>query len=211
MIQDRSNLAELSPAQRAALRYAEVAARSREADAGDRLSLVLQRRMPIRSSRRRNAMETVRSYARVVLHFHPDRYGLRPITVAESLLADGRYRNQFETGLSGGSRTAFAGGSRDRWERDLFGGAYHRPGILAEERPKYRVLELIRAPAREGWRAETPGSGTPQRSAHLPPVAVWAVLAQARRLRSRGLNGCCSPPSRSPTKRFPPQTLFCQS
>src|SRR3712207_7188489 len=48
-------------------------------------------------------------------------------TVAEGLLADGVYRTQFETGLSGGSTTAFAGGERDEWERRLFGGAYHRP------------------------------------------------------------------------------------
>jgi hypothetical protein len=91
-------------------------------------------------------MLTVRSHARVVVHFHPDRFGLKPMTVAESLLEDGRYRNQFETGLSSGSRTAFAGGSRDRWERDLFGGAYHGSGVLADERPKYGSLELIRHP-----------------------------------------------------------------
>src|SRR5262249_49203254 len=81
---------------------------------------------------------------RVVVHFHPDRFGTKPITVAEALLSDGLYRNQFETGLSSGSVTAFAGGERDRWERTLFGGGYHRDGGMRGERPKYGALELVR-------------------------------------------------------------------
>src|SRR5207248_11515981 len=83
---------------------------------------------------------------RIVLHFHPDRFGRKPITVAESLLTEGVYRNQFETGLSSGSPTAFPGGERDDWERTLFGGAYHAEGVLASERPKYGSLELVRFP-----------------------------------------------------------------
>jgi hypothetical protein len=66
--------------------------------------------------------------------------------VAESLLADGVYRNQFETGLSSGSPTAFPGGERDSWERTLFGGAYHNDGVIPSERPKYGSLELVRFP-----------------------------------------------------------------
>ncbi|HKE84509.1 MAG TPA: hypothetical protein VKB50_12190 [Vicinamibacterales bacterium] len=31
------------------------------------------------------AIESVRQHARVVLHFHPDRIGVKPITVAEAL------------------------------------------------------------------------------------------------------------------------------
>ncbi|PYR46444.1 MAG: hypothetical protein DMF89_21995, partial [Acidobacteria bacterium] len=93
-----------------------------------------------------SAMNCVRTHARVVLHFHPDRFGTKPLAVAEALLAEGQYRNQFETGLSSGSVTAFPGGERDNWERTLFGGAYHRAGVTAGERPKYGALELVRFP-----------------------------------------------------------------
>lgn len=145
MSEQQSDRAELSAAQRTALEYAAVAARSRASEVDERLQRVLAN-AACASDAFDDAMQSIRSNARVVVHFHPDRYGLKPITVAESLLADGRYRNQFETGLSAGSRTAFAGGSRDRWERDLFGGAYHSPDVLAQDRPKYGALELIRYP-----------------------------------------------------------------
>jgi hypothetical protein len=92
------------------------------------------------------AMDCVRVHARVVLHFHPDRLGNKPMTVAEALLSDGIYRNQFETGRSSGSLSAFPGGPRDAWERRLFGGAYHEEGVSYSERPKYGALELVRHP-----------------------------------------------------------------
>lgn len=82
--------------------------------------------------------------ARITLNFHPDR--LRPAdgrTVAEALAENGVYRNQYETGLSNGGRTAFPGGARDEWERGLFGGAYHRQGVRPEERPKYGALNVF--------------------------------------------------------------------
>jgi hypothetical protein len=44
------------------------------------------------------ALECIRSNARVVVHFHPDRLRRTGKTVAEFLLEDGIYRNQFETG-----------------------------------------------------------------------------------------------------------------
>jgi hypothetical protein len=92
------------------------------------------------------ATESVRRHARVVVHFHPDRIGVRPVTVAEALLEDGQYRSQFETGLSSGSLSAFPGGERDTWEHTLFGGAYHGPDASLVDRPKYGALELIRFP-----------------------------------------------------------------
>jgi hypothetical protein len=88
----------------------------------------------------------IRTHARVVLHFHPDRIGTKAITVAEALVAEGEYRNQFETGLSSGSVTAFPGGARDNWERTLFGGAYHQDAVTGGERPKCGSLELVRFP-----------------------------------------------------------------
>ena len=89
-------------------------------------------------------MESVHAHARVVIHFHPDRFGTKPMPVAEALLKEGVYRNQFETGLSTGGLSAFPGGARDSWERSLFGGAYHGEGVTDSQRPKYGALELVR-------------------------------------------------------------------
>jgi len=94
----------------------------------------------------KEAMELVRQHARIVAHFHPDRFGGKPANVVDSLLVEGVYRNQFETGLSSGSPTAFPGGERDEWERTLFGGAYHKEGVPVSERPKYGSLELVQFP-----------------------------------------------------------------
>lgn len=89
-------------------------------------------------------MELLQAQGQVILNFHPDRLNATGTSVAAALLQEGCYRNQFETGLSNGSRTAFPGGSRDTWEAWLFGGAYHSPGVTGVERPKYGALELIR-------------------------------------------------------------------
>jgi hypothetical protein len=78
-----------------------------------------------------------------VLHFHPDRLKASGESVAESLLREGVYRNQFETGLSNGGLTAFRGGERDNWEKRLFGGAYQKVNVEAAERPKYGALDLM--------------------------------------------------------------------
>ena len=85
----------------------------------------------------------VRERARVTLSFHPDRLLADGRTVVEHLLDHGHYRSQFETGISNGSRTAFAGGDRDRWERALFGDAYLAPDATPAMRPKYGALDLF--------------------------------------------------------------------
>ncbi|HEX9886395.1 MAG TPA: DUF3626 domain-containing protein, partial [Longimicrobiales bacterium] len=77
---------------------------------------------------------------------HPERVSRSGRTVAEGLLAEGVYRNQYETGLSGGSASAYEGGARDAWERRLFGGAYHAAGVHVAERPKYGALFLVDHP-----------------------------------------------------------------
>lgn len=83
----------------------------------------------------------IRRSAQVQLAFHPDRQTTEGLSVVESLLMDGRYRSQFETKITSGSPTAFAGGDRDRWEQRLFGGAYD--GCADAERPKYGALALL--------------------------------------------------------------------
>jgi len=145
MTADDAERARLSRSQRAALQYVDGVVQRQQAGARELLQRVLS---SAGCSERTyaEAMDTLRQHARVVLHFHPDRFGVKPIPVAEALLREGRYRNQFETGLSNGSRTAFRGGERDKWERDLFGGTYHTADVTSEERPKYGALELIRHP-----------------------------------------------------------------
>ncbi|RXZ76586.1 DUF3626 domain-containing protein [Paenibacillaceae bacterium] len=85
----------------------------------------------------------IRANGQVTLNFHPDRLLADGFTVVEKLLQDGVYCSQFVTGLSNGSRTAFPGGDRDRWEQSLFGGAYQQAGVGAAERPKYGGLNLM--------------------------------------------------------------------
>ena len=110
----------LSAAQSAALRHVEAAADERAATALSSIAGILER-AGYGLETYREVMELVRQHARIALHFHPDRFGHNPPSVAERLLSEGVYRNQFETGLSSGSPTAFPGGERDIWERTLFG------------------------------------------------------------------------------------------
>lgn len=59
----------------------------------------------------------------LTLQFHPD-WPYQDGLVIESMVRDGRYRSQFETGTSNGALTAHPGGDRWRWESRLFAGAY---------------------------------------------------------------------------------------
>jgi hypothetical protein len=138
-------LSRLSASQRRALRHVEAAAF--RAEVADRTRIAdLLARAGCDSDDYARALEGVRWHARIVLHFHPDRLGFKPTTVAQALLEDGAYRNQFETGLSSGSLSTFPGGERDAWESTLFGGAYHADKVTNSERPKYGALELVRYP-----------------------------------------------------------------
>lgn len=89
------------------------------------------------------ALRHIQAHAQVLLHFHPDRLNSRGESVADALLNEGVYRNQFETGLSNGGLTAFRGGDRDNWEKRLFGGAYQKETVEPAERPKYGALDLM--------------------------------------------------------------------
>ncbi|WP_238014696.1 DUF3626 domain-containing protein [Dactylosporangium sp. AC04546] len=86
-----------------------------------------------------------RTDAPITINFHPDRTA-DGRTVIEGLLADGRFRSQFETGISNGGLTAHPGGDRDRWEERMFGGAYQRPGVSPIDRPKYGALNVFHHP-----------------------------------------------------------------
>jgi hypothetical protein len=83
---------------------------------------------------------------RITLNLHPDRITRSGSTVAAGLLADGRYRSQWVTGISSGSRSALAGGDRHRFERKLFGGVYDGAEPRAVELPVYGSLDLLGDP-----------------------------------------------------------------
>jgi len=74
--------------------------------------------------------------APVTVNFHPDRRLADGRDVIDGLLAQGVYRNQFETGISNGA----LGKERLAWEHELFGGAYD--GAPPHERPKYGALNV---------------------------------------------------------------------
>jgi len=84
----------------------------------------------------------VAAVGRVGLNFHPDRIAADGRTVAEALLENGIYRNQFETRISNGG----LGAVREGFEERLFAGVYQQGGVLPSERPKYGGLDLVRHP-----------------------------------------------------------------
>lgn len=134
--------ASLSEAQLAAIDHMRTAARSVSEECRSTAAAVL-RRSGLTTCGIDDVIRGILRHARVTLNFHPDRPLSGGYTVAEGLLRDGVYRSQFETGVTNGSRTAFPGGDRDRWERTLFGGAYHSPGDRDVERPKYGALNVM--------------------------------------------------------------------
>ena len=80
----------------------------------------------------------------ITVSFHPDRLLADGSSVAQHLAAEGRYRSQFETGISNGGLTAYSGGDRDVWERRMFAGAY--PSSVTVDRPIYGGLNLAGYP-----------------------------------------------------------------
>jgi hypothetical protein len=218
----------LSAAQSAALRHVEARANARDTTSLLSIAGILER-AGCGLETYLAVVELVRQHARIAVHFHPDRLGHKAASVAESLLRDGVYRSQFETGLSSGSPTAFPGGERDIWERTLFGGAYHAEGVSASERPKYGSLELVRFPDGPAPRfgscyfvlrdvaARTSitfmGSEHPQASDRVstlarPPGARAALLSE---IENGGMAAPDWPPFRVPTLGVPGITVrrFC--
>ena len=86
------------------------------------------------------------SAGRLTLNFHPDRIARSENTVAAGLADTGEYLSQWRTGISNGGRSAFPGGDRQRWEHELFNGAYTgaNPGAIAL--PIYGAWDLLGDP-----------------------------------------------------------------
>ncbi|WP_020618561.1 DUF3626 domain-containing protein [Paenibacillus daejeonensis] len=114
----------LSPAQQAALDHVTAYASARQTGASKILEEI-QAMCDISDTQMLEVMDGIRRYARIALHFHPDRLDAVGRSVAKGLLTGGMYKSQFETGISNGSVSAYPGGQRDLWEQQLFGGAYH--------------------------------------------------------------------------------------
>lgn len=218
-------LSRLSAAQRGALRHVEAAARRTEAADRRRIGDVLGRAgCPFDDYAR--ALDGVHRHARIVLHFHPDRLGSTATTVAQSLLEEGEYRNQFETGLSSGSLSAVPGGERDAWENALFGGAYHADGVTAKERAKYGALELVRYPdgpiprfgscyfvlrpgVSESASLTFMGSEAPDATEHVGTIhSMHGVMAPLlTEIEAGGMTAPPWPPWRAPTLGVPQLTI----
>lgn len=135
----------LAPHQRRALEHIQGQAARVTRKAREDIASVLER-AGLAESLYDDAVEGVRTYARIGLHFHPERVDRARRTVAQGLLQSGFYKSQFETRLSSGSPTAFPGGERDLWEDRLFGGAYHEADASPAGRPKYGALQIIEYP-----------------------------------------------------------------
>lgn len=141
---DRATSAPLSTAQETAIQYVRSRAFRERPRWQERIAAVLKRASSDRDTA--TLVGAVVSGARVALNFHPDRIATDGRMVAEAMLEDGLYRNQFESKISNASLSAFPGGNRDRWEERLFGGAYQARGVAPEERPKYGGLNLMDHP-----------------------------------------------------------------
>lgn len=85
----------------------------------------------------------------ITINFHPDRPVFESQIVIESIAHDGRFRNQFEVGISNGELGIDANSRRRRRETELFGGAYDGLGLDAV-RPKYGSADLLRR-TNGGW------------------------------------------------------------
>lgn len=131
----------LTKAQLQAMEHVREYAVSRKAEARQVVNDVLKM-SNIAQDAFREAYAKLRSHAKVALHFHPDRPVAGFQTVSHALLEQGSYRSQFETRISNGSLTAYPGGVRDLWEKEMFGGAYQSDGLAASERPKYGALDF---------------------------------------------------------------------
>ncbi len=123
---------DLTPSQRSAIEHVTAWAKNQRQDADATITHILNM-SNISRERWRQAVRHVKVHARIGLQFHPDRPDASMRTVAEALLEDGIYKSQFETLISNGSVTAYPGGERDLWEKRLFGGAYHRKGVISKD------------------------------------------------------------------------------
>ncbi len=132
-------LALLNPTQRSALDLAAAHASMLSITAKPALELDLQG-LGLSAAETQRVLDYLRDEASLHIYFNPQRKLRRGGLALSSYFSSGLYKNQFETRTSGATLTPDPGGTRDRWERILFRGAYHDHPLIPEERPKYAVL-----------------------------------------------------------------------
>lgn len=135
LVVPRSDLlaaARLLPFQKDALRQVRTLAKSNH----ERAMIKLQKRMTKLGYKDVELWMTlawIRELAPIIVHLNLDcMYG--------ALNSDTHYRNQFETAASGGLLEPKV---REKWERDLFTGAYDSPEVTGFDRCKYGVVNIV--------------------------------------------------------------------
>eukprot|EP00961_Rhodomonas_salina_P142031 1912341-Rhodomonas_salina.1 len=130
-----SALCRLDPRQQRALEHVMSKAQQRH-DAA--LPLLFQRcaGLGLTQDKVAAALLFIRNTVQIVIHV-----AAAHVRDKSKLLNDSHYRNQFETGTSGGLLSLK---KREEWERDLFGGAYD--DCDASLRPKYGVANVVMDP-----------------------------------------------------------------
>lgn len=120
----------LKPCQKNALRHIRAIAKSNHERAVGRLQMRLQR-MGHKDSDLWMTLAWIREHAPIIIQVNFDGL-LVPCR------GDTHYRNQFETGCSGGLLQEDV---RRKWERRLFAGAYDTDDVTAFDRVKYGVID----------------------------------------------------------------------
>jgi Protein of unknown function (DUF3626) len=226
-----ADLARLNETQRAVV--ADVRAKSKERSAAARASLLeLAKRSGFSEEDVDRVLAFIEKEAPVTVNFNPDK-ALRQVTqprtgaandhtynvavdrnafLIDAFLVDDQYKNQFETGITSGSSSAYAGGSRDKWEETIFEKGYHGHPLLPQERPKYGALNAAGVPGgpaqsygscyfilKPGVKART--SFTPRNSSGVQAADVGTadafqhVLAKAGDFKNIMDNGLGKPPA----------------
>lgn len=135
----------LTKSQEAALKHFEKIALSNKETALSTIKHIL-RMCNVSESDNNTANKNLKLHSKIALHFHPDRPVRDNLTVVESLLKSGKYKSQFETKISNGDVSAYPGGDRDHWEKEIYGGSYHKSDFMGDERPKYGALSVFDFP-----------------------------------------------------------------
>ena len=96
-------------------------------------------------------LDFIRMMAHAQIQFSPDK-ALPPGPdgkmrfMIDGLLADGTYKNQFETRVSSGYLGPDGGSARDGWEQTNFLGGYNTTPLVPPQRPKYGALNAANTP-----------------------------------------------------------------
>ncbi len=165
LIDPSGNLNRLNDTQRAVL--TDVKAKAKERSDGARADLLaVAKRNGFSEADVDKCLAYIANEAPVTVNFHPDKalrqqtrpggYGRSSGAAAEmkyevavdretsklidAFMVDRHYKNQFETGITSGSSSAYPGGSRDRWEETIFEKGYHGHTLIPAERPKYGAM-----------------------------------------------------------------------